>query len=245
MLEGRRENVSSDVTILVIMAEQKDFYRRHLPHWQPSDATFHVGFRLDGSLPRRVMEELRQKQEEMEKEIEKTMNPEERKCLMKDIHWKTFEKYETLLDGTSAGPHWLNKPKVAAIIKEALHYRDVVQYNLLVYSIMPNHVHLVFDTVGRFAESTSLQGRRDGVSSYVTDLLRELKKHTALECNRALGRSGAFWQHESYDHVIRTADELERTIQYVLNNPVKAGLVASWEEWPWSYIKTGLSNHGG
>ncbi len=50
---------------------------------------------------------------------------------------------------------------------------------------------------------------------------------------------------ESYDHVIRTADELERTIQYVLNNPVKAGLVASWEEWPWSYIKPGLLNHGG
>ncbi len=79
----------------------------------------------------------------------------------------------------------------------------------------------------------------------VTDIFGSIKKYTARRINKILHRSGPFWMDESYDHVIRTADELERTIQYVLNNPVKAGLVASWEEWPWSYIKPGLLNHGG
>ena len=67
-----------------------------------------------------------------------------------------------------------------------------------------------------------------------------LKKHTALEANKVLHRTGAFWQHESYDHVIRDSKELERMIWYVLYNPVKAGLTDSWEKWRWTYCKEGL-----
>ncbi|MCL5021739.1 MAG: hypothetical protein M1339_08835 [Bacteroidetes bacterium] len=62
--------------------------------------------------------------------------------------------------------------------------------------------------------------------------------------NPSLGRSGPFWQDESYDHVIRGAAELERTILYVINNPVKAGLAKSWENWPWTYLKPGVLNPG-
>ena len=37
-------------------------------------------------------------------------------------------------------------------------------------------------------------------------------------------RTGAFWQHESYDHWVRDDDELERVVAYINANPVKAGL---------------------
>ena len=46
---------------------------------------------------------------------------------------------------------------------------------------------------------------------------------------------GSFWQAESYDHVVRNG-ELERIISYVLENPVKAGLVEDWEQWPYTYL---------
>ncbi len=62
-----------------------------------------------------------------------------------------------------------------------------------------------------------------------------LKGSTARECNKLLKRTGAFWQHESYDHVVRNEDELRRIVEYVLNNPVKAGLVEVEEDWMWSY----------
>jgi REP element-mobilizing transposase RayT len=52
-----------------------------------------------------------------------------------------------------------------------------------------------------------------------------------------LGRSGPFWQHENYDHVIRDEGELERIIQYVIYNPVKAGLTDDWKQWKWTYCK--------
>ena len=80
-----------------------------------------------------------------------------------------------------------------------------------------------------------------GVPSYIlADMFGSLKKYTARRANRILSRRGAFWQDESYDHVIRDDNELERAISYVLNNPVNASLVQSWEQWPWTYVKPGL-----
>jgi putative DNA methylase len=64
--------------------------------------------------------------------------------------------------------------------------------------------------------------------------MHSLKSYTAHEANRMLNRSGAFWQTESYDHWVRDDDELERIALYILENPVKAGLVDRPEAWKWS-----------
>lgn len=96
---------------------------------------------------------------------------------------------------------------------------------------MPNHVHLVF----RLLDQTE---KTDCSEEYkVTKVLHSIKSYTALECNKVLGKSGPFWQPESYDRVIRDQEELENTIRYTLNNPVKAGLVENWQDWPHSYCK--------
>ena len=50
-----------------------------------------------------------------------------------------------------------------------------------------------------------------------------------------LDRQGPFWQAESYDHVIRDADEYDRIVRYVKMNPVRAGLIRQAEDWPWTY----------
>lgn len=66
-------------------------------------------------------------------------------------------------------------------------------------------------------------------------MLHSLKRYTAMECNKVLQREGAFWQSESYDRIIRNEQELDRTITYVMNNPVKAGLVKKMKDWEYSY----------
>ena len=71
----------------------------------------------------------------------------------------------------------------------------------------------------------------------VSKIMESLKGYTARKCNKALHRSGAFWQTESYDHVVRDGTEFDRIVNYVLNNPVKAGLVSEWQQWKWSYKK--------
>ena len=66
--------------------------------------------------------------------------------------------------------------------------------------------------------------------------MKNIKSYSAREANKILGRRGSFWQAESYDHIVRDEDELERIIKYVIYNPVKAGLVDRWEDWKHTYL---------
>src|SRR5437879_2541440 len=43
---------------------------------------------------------------------------------------------------------------------------------------------------------------------------------------------GPFWQDESFDRYLRRSSQIERTIDYIENNPVSARLVCSPESWP-------------
>jgi hypothetical protein len=59
-----------------------------------------------------------------------------------------------------------------------------------------------------------------------------------------LDRRGAFWEHESFDHAIRNG-KFDKTVRYVLNNPVKVGLVDDWQAWPWNYCRPDLIDRFG
>jgi REP element-mobilizing transposase RayT len=132
----------------------------------------------------------------------------------------SFRLRDERLDRSACGPFWLREPRIAAIVQDALLYGESTRgfYSLHGWVIMPNHVHIVFDP-----------------HSALPAIMRWLKGRTSREANRHLGRSGLpFWQDESYDHWIRSTEELEDVIEYVENNPVKAGLVDFKERWPWS-----------
>lgn len=66
------------------------------------------------------------------------------------------------------------------------------------------------------------------------------KRFTGWQCNKALNRIGAFWQEESYAHIVRSEEELNKVIKYTLNNPVKAQFVDYWINWKWNYLKPEL-----
>ena len=100
---------------------------------------------------------------------------------------------------------------------KALHNLDGQVYTLEAYCVMPNHVHLVCTPL-------SIQGEVYPLSK----IMQSLKGNTARQANLLLGRTGDFWQHESYDHVVRDAVELKRIVNYVLANPSRAGLATQW-----------------
>jgi REP element-mobilizing transposase RayT len=84
--------------------------------------------------------------------------------------------------------------------------------------VMPNHVHTIFQP-----------------HTAMPAIMRWLKGRTSRAANWILGRTGTpFWQDESFDHWIRSEEELQYLIEYVENNPPKAGLVESKEQWRWS-----------
>ena len=120
-------------------------------------------------------------------------------------------------------------------------------YRLDAYCIMSNHVHVVFTplviessrTDANSAENTAQT--KDLCYNTLSTIMQSLKGYTARKANRLLGRNGVFWQPESYDHVVRDANEWQRIVTYVLNNPVKAGLVDRWEKWQWNYCRLDFS----
>jgi len=218
------------------MTEHREFYRRHLPHWQSAGATLFVTFRLAGSLPQAVIAALQEQYRQEERgllDIADMQGHQEQAYLNAR---RAFGRWDVALDTAKGSPRWLADPQIAPIVVEALHYRDERVYDLVTFCVMPNHVHLV---------CTPLQ-REDGTYHALYRILQSLKRHTARQSNKILQRQGAFWQAESYDHVARDADELMRIIWYVINNPVKAGLVSDWEAWPWTYVsRIGNPTYGG
>lgn len=213
-LWGRGLKVRATSRYLVAVSDLI-YYERNLPHRLPPGEPIFITFRLAGSLPQEVLARLQDEAQLLQQACEPDAAAQyaERK--------KYFGRFDALLACTSYGPTWLKRPEIAAIVAQALHYPDGKGYNLLCYCIMPNHVHLVVELP-------------DGAPPLVKTL-QYLKGYSSRQANLVLGLSGTFWQAESFDHVVRPG-ELQRIISYVLENPVKAGLVAEWEEWPYSYL---------
>ena len=186
----------------------KSFHRRNLPHLYYNEGQYFITFRLANSIPQVVLEELKK-----EFSTPGKMTSIQQKRL--------FLKYDTLLDSSDTGKKYLAKQSIAEIVEAILHYPDGREYKLICYSIMPNHVHLVFE----------LLNENKGISK----IMQSIKRISARNANRELNRSGKFWQDESFDRLIRDDKELFNTIKYALMNPVKAGLVDDWKKWDYSY----------
>lgn len=205
----------------------REFYRRNLPHIQPRGAAFLVNFRLAGSLPIEVVEQLRSEADCLEKKL-LTIEDKKEKLLLRDREQRRlFGKWDVALYKSTTGPFWLKDDQIAQIVTDSMLYHDGSWFDVLAYCIMPNHVHLVL-----------IPHKLSDTADYsLTKIMHNIKRNSVKSANKVLGRTGAFWQHESYDHYARNEKELERIIKYVLYNPVKAGLADDWEKWKWTYCK--------
>jgi len=195
----------------------KLYYQRNLPHFQPFGATLFITFRLAGSLPKEVMLRLEEEARYKEAEIELITDPQLQKQAIILAQEQLFSKWDAALDAAKQSARWLANPEVASMVCEAVHYRDQRMYSLDAYCVMPNHVHLV---------CTPLENQESSIP--ISEIIHSLKGYTGHQANKLLGRQGKFWQHESYDHVVRDDADYQRIVQYVLDNPVRAGLDVKW-----------------
>jgi putative transposase len=205
----------------------QECYRRDLPHIQWPGATLFVTFRLAGSMPAQVRRRLVAEAEQGEAALTHIMDPQARARQAYREQRRLFARWDNVLDAAWTGPLSLREPQVANIVAKALHHRDNGVYELQAFCIMPNHVHVVFAPLPK----------DDGTYHALSAIMHSLKRYTARQANVLLGRRGHFWQHENYDHVVRDRPEQDRIIEYVLNNPVRAGLVEHWQDWEWTYCK--------
>src|SRR5262249_35029177 len=86
------------------------------------------------------------------------------------------------------GACWLRDEQVATLVENALLHFDSQRYCLAAWCIMPNHVHVLIETLPGYP---------------LDKVLHSWKSFTAQKANKLLARNGPFWARDYYDRYIR------------------------------------------
>lgn len=174
----------------------------NLPHWEQRAVWYFITFRLADALPRAVIEDF---QRERDRWKESHNPPPLSRDELAEYRRLFSERYEALLHAGS-GACVLRDPHLAGIVRNALSHFEGQRYILDEYVIMPNHVHVLVKP---------LPGHG------LVAILHSWKSFTANRINRHIGRTGQLWQHESYDHIVRSEAALHAFRRYIRANPTK------------------------
>jgi type I restriction enzyme R subunit len=185
--------------------------RRKLPHWSQKRVVYFVTFRLSDAVPKAILSQWAERKELWLRAHPEPHDEEERREYHRRFTW-TFHKF---LDA-GHGACLLADRAVSEIVGDALRFFDGERYQLGTWVVMPNHVHAVFQAMDAW------QPR---------EILHSWKSFTARKMNKARKSEGQVWQHESYDRIVRSAEELARIETYIRDNPKKAGVEVHHASW--------------
>jgi REP element-mobilizing transposase RayT len=175
-------------------------YRSSLPHWNQVENTYFVTFRLFDSLPISRLREIRQQILQWRK-----LNPEPLSQRQEEDYAKQFtRKIHRWLDA-GHGACFLRRPSVHKEMEGILKFFEEQRYRLGEFMIMPNHVHVLVTPL--------MEHRLDSI-------LHSWKSFSAKRINEICERTGKVWQHESFDHLVRSPEQLARIKTYIKNNPL-------------------------
>ena len=187
--------------------------RGRLPHWEADQAIYFVTFRLADSPPRSVLQEFELDRQSIiiaAKQADRALlSPSDERRLEELLS----EKIQAKLDA-GAGRCFLADSRIASVVAEALAHFNLSKYRMYAWCVMPNHVHALFRVLDGHA---------------LAEILHAWKSFSATRANRLLRRSGEFWQREYYDHLVRGEKEFYRIVNYIAENPNRAGL----RKWQW------------
>jgi len=133
-------------------------------------------------------------------------------------HFVTFCTYQRCIL-----PEWAR----TTVLRSCLHDNNVMHF-LHIVLVMPDHVHLVF---------TPLINEQKREFYSLAQIMDRIKGASGQLINQRLNRLGRVWQSESFDHVLRSSESLDAKIGYILENPVRAGLVSEWKQYPSIWVR--------
>lgn len=195
------------------LVETTCFRRGKLPHWEVRDGRYFITVRLADSLPRDVVARLR--------EIHWSLDEiDARSEAFAALQRQYFHTMENFLDA-GTGNCVLRHSVAAATLKDELNALREWHVGVPHFTIMPNHWHALIIPSAACSRSLS-------------EIMKRVKGRTAKRIRKAIGGSGPVWQNEWFDRWMRDNAEWDKTVAYIRNNPVKAGLAAIWQEHPWT-----------
>jgi putative transposase len=128
---------------------------------------------------------------------------------------------------------WILPEPVRQIVIDICLAGNGQKFRLYGLVVMPDHVHLV------------LRPLTDANGSFsIAEVMQCIKGASAHRINRALGRTGRVWEEESFDRALRCEESVLDKVEYILGNPVGAGLVHNPLEYRWLWRETGEKSSG-
>ena len=123
--------------------------------------------------------------------------------------------------------------ELGALVADEIRISDQCQRtSTYAYVVMPDHLHWLFQLRPRQTLSCVMQ---------------RLKGRTSYRINKTRQSTGAIWQAGFHDRAVRAEESLETLGDYVIHNPVRAGLVAVVDDYPlWDLMwrRNGLLDRG-
>jgi REP element-mobilizing transposase RayT len=113
----------------------------------------------------------------------------------------------------------LRQEDAARIVIDSWKHFAGQRYYLHAWVVMPNHVHVMAQMIPPCS---------------LGEVVASWKRFSATTINRLLGKPGQLWQEDYWDRYIRDEGHYRAAVDYIHNNPVKAGLVNEPGRWPWS-----------
>ena len=215
------------------------FYRKRLPHWEVTGGRYFVTLHLAGAIPEEGQQRIRQISADLEQAVAQGLDGHR-------LHRAVFREMEEWLHRAES-VKYLCQPQIAEMVLDTIRHRENNNcWTMFNYAVMPNHVHLFFRlgndrplpqvaAPGAGQRTAPTDGNR--AVWHLDEVITEFKKWTGSQAVKLLGlpRGTRFWQREWFDHWSRSLDEDEGIARYIRQNPVKAGLCKTPNDWP--YVK--------
>ncbi|HFA47625.1 MAG TPA: hypothetical protein ENJ95_01250 [Bacteroidetes bacterium] len=212
----------------------KTEHQRLLPHFHHPGATYFITSHLEGSIPYDVLRKLKDKRKEAIAEIH-LKNPRDKAKQIYMVNRAYFLEYDNWLDRCENSPEFLKDPVVAQIVIDAFREYDGKYYNLVAYTIMPNHFHVILDFSVQVPDLQTLD-----LDNYI-DLSTSIglvKGRSSRFANLHLQRTGTkFWGIEYFDRYIRNFRHFSSAVDYTKNNVVKAKICLHWLSHPFTWVR--------
>lgn len=234
MKEKEKYKLSGGVVGKMPTVPPREHFRRALPHYQQPGQAYFLTIMLSGAIPKKALADYSQKLELITDNLKFLKDKPERLAEYQQLRQEYYrfskkyrKAYDDLLDNQKSGIVNLVKKANTEIIKNALLYWESKRIENYAFCIMSNHIHWVFRTFEKDFEEKPV---------YLQEIKHSVKSFSANEINKLENRTGKLYHDEDFDTTIRNDKHLYNAIEYTILNPVKAGLVEHWYDYPGTWI---------